>query len=226
MNNLLNSINRHSGLPTTALLTIRFDAPFLEPRTLSTDTFQDQNLINQQNPRYVSLRSQANEEGDAMARCFEESHQAYSSGDGARAKELSNKGKQHQKHMEELNKQASEWIFHENNRDSQPYEVDLHGLYVREAITYTDRVLQQAQARGDNEIHLIVGKGLHSKNGAAKLKPAIEELMQKYQLSAELDPHNAGVLVVQLDSPHRRGVGADEITHRIERSDDGSCIIM
>lgn len=160
-----------------------------------------------------------------MARCFEESHQAYSNGDGARAKELSNKGKQHKNRMEELNRQASEWIFIENNKDSQPHEVDLHGLFVKEAITYTDRALQQARARGDNEIHLIVGKGLHSKNGAAKLKPAIEELMYKYQLSAELDPNNAGVLVVQLDSSSRRGVGADEITRRIERSDDG-CIIM
>jgi hypothetical protein len=46
-----------------------------------------------------------------MARCFEESHQAYANGDGARAKELSNRGKEHQKRMEELNKQASEWIF-------------------------------------------------------------------------------------------------------------------
>ncbi|KAJ3571770.1 hypothetical protein NP233_g3545 [Leucocoprinus birnbaumii] len=186
---------------------------------------KDQILINQQNPHYVSLRSRANEEGDAMAKCFEESHQAYSNRDGALAKELSNKGKQHQKRMEELNKQASDWIFVENNKDSQAHEVDLHGLYVKEAITYTDLALQQARARGDKEIHLIVGKGLHSKNGAAKLKPAIEELMHKYQLSAELDPNNSGVLIVQLDSSTRRGVGADEITRRLERSDDG-CIIM
>lgn len=126
-------------------------------------------------------------------------------------------------------------------QDSGPHEIDLHGLYVKEAITQTDRALQQAQARGDTELHLIVGKGLHSKNGAAKLKPAIEELIYKYaplflksisltlfsryQLSAELDPNNAGVLIVQLGSTTGRGVGADEITRRIERSDD-SCIIM
>jgi len=60
---------------------------------------------------YADLRSQANEEGNAMARCFEGSHMAYSRGDGALAKELSNKGKQHQSRMHELNKQASECIF-------------------------------------------------------------------------------------------------------------------
>ena len=46
-----------------------------------------------------------------MARCFQESHEAYAGGDGARAKELSNEGKRHQAEMERLNKEASEWIF-------------------------------------------------------------------------------------------------------------------
>lgn len=46
-----------------------------------------------------------------MAQCFEQSHQAYSGGDRALAKELSNKGKAHQKEMERLNAQASEWIY-------------------------------------------------------------------------------------------------------------------
>jgi len=60
---------------------------------------------------YADLRSQAIQEGDAMARCFEGSHMAFSRGDGALAKELSNKGKQHQSRMQELNRQASEYIF-------------------------------------------------------------------------------------------------------------------
>jgi len=62
------------------------------------------------------------------------------------------------------------------------------------------------------------GKGLHSSGGVARLKPVIEELMQRYALTfrttpitwaqscyftqrydmvAELDPDNPGVLVVQ-----------------------------
>ena len=36
-------------------------------------------------------------------------------------------------------------------------EIDLHGLYVKEAITYTDNSIVEARARGDNEIRLIVG---------------------------------------------------------------------
>ena len=38
-----------------------------------------------------------------------------------------------------------------------PGEVDLHGLYVKEAITYTDQSIVEARARGDKEIRLIVG---------------------------------------------------------------------
>lgn len=133
-----------------------------------------------------------------MAKSFEQSHEAYSRGDGALAKELSNQGKDHQKKMEALNKEASDWIYigtfitlirsvilkshsgHavENNKvthlsfkhvilsidaswsciqDSKPGEIDLHGLYVKEAISRTDLALQQAKQRGDSDVHLIVG---------------------------------------------------------------------
>ena len=67
--------------------------------------------MNQSNEQYKALRARANEEGDAMATAFEESHQAYAGGDGARAKELSNAGKRHQAEMERLNREASEWIY-------------------------------------------------------------------------------------------------------------------
>jgi len=113
-------------------------------------------MINQENSQYTSLRDQAHKEGDQMGRCFDQAHQAHENGDGKRAKELSEEGHRHQREMERLNHQASEWIFKENNLDSHPGEIDLHGLYVKEAIDYTDRSIQEAQSRGDSEIHLIV----------------------------------------------------------------------
>ena len=42
-------------------------------------------------------------------------------------------------------------------QDSKPGEVDLHGLFVKEAIEHTDEAIQAAQQRGESEIHLIVG---------------------------------------------------------------------
>jgi hypothetical protein len=46
-----------------------------------------------------------------MAKCFEQSHEAYARGDGAAAKTLSEQGKAHQKQMDKLNEEASTWIF-------------------------------------------------------------------------------------------------------------------
>ncbi|KAI1796405.1 DUF1771-domain-containing protein [Ganoderma leucocontextum] len=187
----------------------------------------DPNQVNQHNEHYVGLRARANAAGDEMARNFEAGHQAYESGDGARAKELSNAGKAAQREMERLNEEAAEWIFRENNTDSKPGEVDLHGLYVKEAIRFTDKSISEARARGDSQIHVIVGKGLHSANHVAKLKPAIEELIQKHGLVAELDEHNSGVLIVSLDGQATgkgRVIGAEELTRGLEKKDE--CIIM
>lgn len=47
-----------------------------------------------------------------MAHCFDQSHQAYENGDGARAKQLSEEGKRHKAEMERLNKEASDWIYY------------------------------------------------------------------------------------------------------------------
>ncbi|KAL1714236.1 hypothetical protein EV715DRAFT_209969 [Schizophyllum commune] len=181
---------------------------------------QDPNLVNQSDPYYLDLRARANKEGDAMARAFDESHKAYTSGNGARAKELSNEGKAHQRQMEEFNKKAADWIF-----DSKPGEVDLHGLYVKEAVERTEIAIEDAKRRGDREIHLIVGKGLHSNGKAAKIKPAIEQLMAKHNLAADLDPDNAGVLIVQIGGGDHHGVDPDEITRRLDRGGE-SCLIM
>ncbi|KAF8320655.1 DUF1771-domain-containing protein, partial [Clavulina sp. PMI_390] len=184
----------------------------------------DANQTNQADPHYTGLRDRARKEGDQMAHCFDESHRAYESGDGARAKELSNEGKKHKAEMERLNKEASDWIYYQNNTDSAVDEVDLHGLYVAEAVSRTEAAIQKAQSEGKNHLNIIVGKGLHSQGHVAKIKPAIEELMQKYNLAAELDPHNAGVLVVHLGQGGQRGMGADEITDRLDSNKD--CIIM
>ncbi|KAG7446390.1 DUF1771-domain-containing protein [Guyanagaster necrorhizus] len=198
--------------------------PHYPPSPHRPPKHEDDNQKNQQNEYYIDLRARANKEGDEMAKCFSESHEAYSCGDGARAKELSSQGKKHQQKMEQLNKEASDWIFVENNRDSKPGEIDLHGLYVKEAIARTDIVLEEAKQRGDSEIRLIVGKGLHSKGGAAKIRPAVENVMRKHQLVAELDPSNSGVLVVHLNGARGGGVGPDEIVRRLDR--DNVCVVM
>lgn len=56
----------------------------------------------------------------------------------------------------------------------------------------------------------------------AKIKPAIEDMMRRQKLSAHLDPHNAGVLVVLLQGQQggSRGIADD-----LEKNPD-VCTIM
>lgn len=153
-----------------------------------------------------------------LTRCFAQSQNAYQSGDGARAHDLSEQGKAHQAKKAQIDAEARDWIYYrssffassssfiplfspsldrfltgqrrllwgdwvggetENNTDSKPGEIDLHGLYVKEAVAKSEQAIQVAQQRGDSEIHFIVGKGNHSAGHVAKIKPAIEELMEK-----------------------------------------------
>lgn len=76
--------------------------------------------------------------------------------------------------------------------------VDLHGLYVAEAVQFAKYEVQNARSRGDKVVRFIVGesfvkpvgcvhhsrtdlgKGLHSDDGKAKIRPALEDHFTKY----------------------------------------------
>lgn len=136
-------------------------------------------MANAQNPEYLALRQRADKAYDEMRQCFAESQRAYDSGDGARAKELSNEGKAHRAEGERAEKVAADWLFQglfrimytmtsftnlrivENNKGRDQYEIDLHGLRVKEAIERTDNAIVNARQNGLSELRLIVGKSLH-----------------------------------------------------------------
>lgn len=137
------------------------------------------NEINQKNEHYKMLRAQAHTEGDLMSKAFDGAHQAHAHGDGGRAKQLSNEGHEHQRRMHQANQEAADWIFKANNEDSGPNEVDLHGLYTQEAVAKTEEAIRAAKSKNLPELRVIVGKGIHSKDHVAKVKPAIEKLMHE-----------------------------------------------
>jgi DNA-nicking Smr family endonuclease len=61
----------------------------------------------------------------------------------------------------------------------------LHGLYVKEAIERTEGAIALAQRSGQDELKVVVGKGIHSQGHVAKIKPAVEGLMRKYVTSSQ-----------------------------------------
>ena len=47
--------------------------------------------------------------------------------------------------MEEANKKASNAVFHEKNAGRDDHTIDLHGLYVEEAVNRARQAIQQAK---------------------------------------------------------------------------------
>lgn len=138
-------------------------------------------------------RSEAQKRGD----CFERSKEAYNRGDGAGAKQFSNEGKSHGAKMEQYNKQASEFIFRENNAtDRVPADtIDLHGQFVEEAEDILEERIKYAQSTGQTHLHVIVGKGNHSPGHIQKIKPRVEQVCSQLGLQYHTEPNEGRIYV-------------------------------
>ncbi|KAG1885144.1 hypothetical protein F4604DRAFT_153365 [Suillus subluteus] len=145
-----------------------------------------------------SLRLKARIEGSRMEECFKQSREAFARNERGLAKQLSLRGEAYKANMVRLDKEASTKIFQEHNQRHRSNTIDLHGLFVSEAKVYFDDAVQGVRDRGESLLHVIVGKGNHSENNIAKIKPAIQEYGQSLGLGVEVDPLNNGCLVVSL----------------------------
>ncbi|KAH9083559.1 hypothetical protein EDB83DRAFT_2212617 [Lactarius deliciosus] len=146
------------------------------------------------------LREKARRSGQEMAEAYSQANSAQRIGDCWGAQEYRQQGDAHKSVMEELDERAARIIFRENNKDRKNGEkIDLHGLFVAEAVGFVNQLLQYGESRGDQVMCFIVGKGLHSDAGRARIRPALEDLCTERGLGHSLDPHNAGVLIVRLN---------------------------
>ena len=82
-------------------------------------------------------------------------------GDGGEAHEMSRQSKKHAAQADAYNKQASEFIFRENNAMGKVAgdTIDLHGQYVEEAEEILEQRIRYAKQTGQSHLHVIVGKG-------------------------------------------------------------------
>lgn len=147
---------------------------------------------------YKRLRQEADQLYQKRQHLSQQSQQAYKNGDKAKAKELSDQLKKIGEQAEDSNIRAAEYVFRENNTDSAGDEIDLHGLYVKEAEFILQRRIGNDIRTNQSHINVIVGKGLHSANGIAKLKPAVTAMCDEAGLKHHMDPKNSGVLVIDL----------------------------
>ena len=92
------------------------------------------------------------------ANASSKSKQAYSRGDGQAAHQLSEEGKRHGQMMEQYNKQASDYIFRENNAVGRVDgdTIDLHGQFVEEAEEILEARIRYALQTGQTHLHVYV----------------------------------------------------------------------
>jgi len=132
-----------------------------------------------------------------MEKAREEADRARREGNHSAVKMYNRDAFAHRNAMKDLNKEAAKVTFKEKNKGLAEGTVDLHGLSVPEALEYAEQELQSVTLRGGRVVRFIVGKGLHSEAGKAKIRPALEKLCDEHGYAHTLDPRNAGVLIVQ-----------------------------
>ncbi|KAI4866945.1 hypothetical protein F4820DRAFT_415516 [Hypoxylon rubiginosum] len=101
--------------------------------------------------------------------------------------------------MDEYNKQASDYIFRENNAVGRVADdtIDLHGQFVEEAEDILEQRIRYAQQHGQTHLHVIVGKGNHSTDHVQKLKPRVEQVCRELGLQYATE-ENSGRIYVNL----------------------------
>lgn len=128
----------------------------------------------------------------------QKSRDAWQRGDKKQAAEYKAERLELEKRAALLNDKAADQIFRHTNAGRGKNEMDLHGLYVNEALEYVERRIEEARRKKRNHLVIITGRGNNSRGGIAKLKPSVmERLMQKHQLRCTMDRPNDGCIYVE-----------------------------
>lgn len=70
-------------------------------------------------------------------------------------------------------------ISHIRRMDAQD-ELDLHEMKLEDAASATRSFLDRSFARGLRKVRIITGKGIHSANGEAVLRPAVTDICRSH----------------------------------------------
>ena len=65
-------------------------------------------------------------------------------------------------------------------RMSAQDELDLHEMLLDDALSATRSFLDSSYAKGLRKVRIITGKGIHSKNGEAVLRPAVTDVCKSH----------------------------------------------
>lgn len=126
---------------------------------------------------------------------FKLSQHAFRAGNHAKAKKHSFTANKYAELMDLANKRATDAAFAENNskKSQRAHEIDLHGLFVHEAIERLEERVNSAMQNGFPHLIVVTGQGVHSENGP-KIKPAGIKFAEDEEIVYRLDCPNAGCI--------------------------------
>lgn len=130
------------------------------------------------------------------------STQRPTSAENERYKKLRRHARNYPSSRETYNWEAANLIYQINNYECGRNwdEIDLHGLFVREAVSFLTTILQQFRhnpaIRDHKYLTVIVGKGIHSRKGPL-IGPAVRRLLEKngYEYWGG---NNLGLIIIKL----------------------------
>ncbi len=65
-------------------------------------------------------------------------------------------------------------------------ELDLHEMKLEQALAATSQFLEISRSRGLRKVRIVTGKGLHSENGEAVLRPAVTNICRNSSIVREV----------------------------------------
>ncbi|CAF0868869.1 unnamed protein product [Adineta ricciae] len=164
----------------------------------------------------LALRNEARQLLSEAQLSSKQSQDEYQHGCRARAKELSIRKNAFYAQMNDKNEQAARIIFQHFNRTRPNNEIDLHGLYVNEALNYLENKMNKSRSENVLQLKVITGMGNNSPNRISKIKPQVEEFVRRNSLQATIYP---GHLIINLFT-------SENSTTKNPSSNTDQCIIL
>lgn len=167
---------------------------------------------------WESHRQKAMYYRNLCAQSFKNSEKAYKQGDIKKAKMYSDERKKNKRLHNLENELAANAIFIVQNKSRPFTEIDLHGLFVKEAIKKLEDRIIYAKDNGILKLDVIVGQGHHSENEPKIKLKVIDFANNDERISSSLDIHNPGLIHFHLQQSVAVSSMADD------REDDDSSI--
>ena len=142
-----------------------------------------------------SLRQKADQLQSQATQLSKQSQWEYQHGSKSEAKKLSDQKKALYNEINQKRRQATDLIFEHYNRNRPADVIDLHGLYVAEALEYLQRKIDECRIKNIQRLEVITGMGNHSTDNIAKIKPKVEEFARRNHLDITQYP---GYVVLNL----------------------------